>query len=617
MTSKELREKFLKFFESKGHKIISSVSLVPSEKVEFSGTQRVLFTTAGMHPLIPYLLGEEHPLGKRLTNSQKCLRTDDIDEVGDNTHGTFFEMLGNWSLGDYWKKEAIEMSFEFLTKELDLPKEKLAVSVFAGDDDAPFDQESFDVWEGLGIPEARIARLTKKDNWWGPVGDSGPCGPDTEMFYWTGEGKAPEKFDAEDSRWVEIWNDVFMEYNKQDGTYQELKQKNVDTGMGLERALAVVNGKTNIYETDLFSEVYQTIESMITTSEVKYIRIISDHIRAATFLIADGVTPSNTDRGYVLRRLIRRAIRSAYRSGIELGFTPKIAQMFIDNMSDVYPELKEKESEILAILALEEEKFKAPINWLEQYREDLLAAVNDKLIKKIGKTSIINSDGVASGEYVFENYQTYGVPPDLAEDIVKELNLEFDKKNLEKALEGHQEKSRTASAGMFKGGLAGHSETETKYHTATHLMHQALRDVLGPEVFQKGSNINTERLRFDFSFDRKLTEEEVKQVEEIINGKIKEDLVVDHLFMSLPEAKKMNAIGLFNEKYAETVSIYAVGPNYSLDSKSLDTRDRGGYYSAEFCGGPHVEHTGLIGGIKILKEESVSQGVRRIYAELI
>ncbi len=617
MTSKELRQKYLDFFESKGHRVISSAPLVPTEKVEMAGTQRVLFTTAGMHPLIPYLLGEEHPEGKRLTNVQKCLRTDDIDEVGDNTHGTFFEMLGNWSLGDYWKKEAIEWSYEFLTQELNLPKEKLAVSVFAGDSDAPFDSESHEIWKSLGISEKRIAKLTKKDNWWGPVGGSGPCGPDTEMFIWTGDGETPEEFDPEDPRWMEVWNDVFMQYNKaEDGTFSELTQKNVDTGMGLERALAVINGKKNIYETDLFADICQEIESLMSTSEVKYIRIIADHLRAATFLIADGVTPSNTDRGYILRRLIRRAIRAGYRSGIEYGFISKIAKVIIMQMTEVYPELKERESEIVAFLNEEEDKFKTPINWLEQFREDLIAAKENNILKRIGQVLILDSDGKVSGEYVFENYQSYGVPPDLAEDIINELGLKYDKEGFEKASIEHQEKSRTASAGMFKGGLAGHSEVETKYHTTTHLLHQALRDVLGPEVFQKGSNINEERLRFDFSFDRKMTPEEIQKTENIINERIAQDLQVDRKFMSVEEAKKMNAIGLFNDKYAEQVSIYAIGPNFKLDPEAKDRRDRGGYYSAEFCGGPHVEHTGVIGKVKITKEEAVSAGVRRIRVEL-
>lgn len=617
MDSKTLREKFLKFFESKNHKIIPSASLVPSETVELAGTQKVLFTTAGMHPLIPYLLGEEHPQGKRLTNVQKCLRTDDIDEVGDSTHNTFFEMLGNWSLGDYWKKEAIEWSFEFLTKDLGLKVNKLAVSVFAGDADAPFDSESYEIWKDLGIPESRIAKLPKKDNWWGPVGNSGPCGPDSEMFYFVGSDPVPGTFDPADKNWVEIWNDVFMQYHKKvDGTFEELTQKNVDTGMGLERALMVINGKKTVYETDLFEKIYQKIESLMTTSEVRYIRIIADHLRAAIFLLAGGVEPSNTDRGYVLRRLIRRAIRSAHRSGIKTGFSGDVAKLIIEQESNVYPELKEQEENILKFLTDEEMRFQEPINWLEQYRADLIAAKNQGFIKKIGQTPILEK-GEASGAYVFENYQTYGVPPDLAEDIIKELNLDYDRVSFEKASSKHQEKSRSASAGMFKGGLADQSEVVTKYHTATHLLHQALRDVLGPEVFQKGSNITSERLRFDFSFNRKVTPEEIKKVEEIINDKIKQDLKVDHLILDLEAAKKMNAIGLFGEKYAEKVSVYGVGKGVNLDPDSLDTRDRTGYYSLEFCGGPHVSHTNEIGEVKIDKEESVSAGVRRIRATLV
>ncbi|QQG43672.1 MAG: alanine--tRNA ligase [Candidatus Daviesbacteria bacterium] len=616
MDSKTLREKFLKFFEGKGHKIIPSASLIPTETVELSGTQKVLFTTAGMHPLIPYLLGEDHPAGKRLTNVQKSLRTDDIDEVGDATHHTFFEMLGNWSLGDYWKKEAIGWSWEFLTQELGLDKEKLAVSVFGGDKDAPFDSQSYEIWQSLGITESRIAHLSKKDNWWGPVGNSGPCGPDTEMFYWVGEGAAPEKFDPEDNNWVEIWNDVFMQYNKKaDGSFEELQQKNVDTGMGLERALAVINGKKSNYETDLFEEIYQKIESLTTTSEVRYIRVIADHLRAATFLIAAGVQPGNSDRGYVLRRLIRRAIRSAHRSGIKAGFTGEIVQLIIVKMSDVYPELKEQEKNILQTLADEETRFREPINWLEQYRQDLIAAKEQGFIKKIGQIPILEKEK-ASGEYIFENYQTYGVPPDLAEDVIQELGLEFDRAGFERVSKEHQEKSRSGSAGMFKGGLADHSETVTKYHTATHLLHQALRDVLGPEVFQRGSNITSERLRFDFSYKQKMTAEEIQRVEDLINDKIKQNLTVDHLILNLEEAKKMNAIGLFGEKYAEKVSVYGIGPGLKLDPAALDQRDRAGYYSLEFCGGPHVDSTNEIGGIKIEKEEAISAGIRRIRAVL-
>lgn len=616
MDSKTLRKKFLDFFEDKGHKIIPSAPLIPSEKVELSGSQRVLFTTAGMHPLIPYLLGEKHLEGTRLTNVQKCVRTDDIDEVGDATHQTFFEMLGNWSLGDYWKKEALEWSFEFLTQELKIPQGKLAVSIFAGDDDAPFDEESFNIWENLGFKEEKIARLSKKDNWWGPVGNNGPCGPDSEMFYWIADEEVPQTFDPKDKRWVEIWNDVFMQYNKKaDGRFEELKQKNVDTGMGLERTLAIVNGKKSNYETDLFEGIYQTVEGMMTTSEVRYIRIISDHLRSAVFLIADGVEPDNLGRGYILRRLVRRAIRSGYRSGIPTGFTPNIAQVVIDKMKDVYPELAQSETKIIQILKDEEEKFQVPINWLEQYRQDLQVAKAQGLIKKIGQTPILEN-GLASGKYVFENYQTYGVPPDLSEDIIEELGLEFDKDGFEEASSEHQQKSRTASVGMFKGGLIDQSETVTKYHTATHLLHQALRDVLGSGVFQKGSNITSERLRFDFSFNRKMTSEEVKKVTDIVNDKIKQDLKVDHLILDLETAKKMNAIGLFGEKYNEKVSVYGIGPKSKLDPEALDQRDRGEYYSLEFCGGPHVDHTGEIDSIRIDREEAVSAGVRRIRAVL-
>lgn len=597
MSANELRKKFLDFFAKRGHVIIPSTSLVPSEKVELAGTQKVLFTTAGMHPLIPYLLGEEHPKGKRLASVQKCLRTDDIDEVGDATHNTFFEMLGNWSLGDYGKKEAISWSFEFLTKELGLSTDKLAVAVFAGDSDTPFDRESYDIWKGLGIKEKRIAKLGKKDNWWGPVGDTGPCGPDTEMFYWVGSDPTPETFDPEDKQWVEIWNDVFMEYyRKEDGSFEPLKQKNVDTGMGLERALAVVNGKDNIYETDLFSPIIRNIEQI---TDKKYIdsllpmRVIADHMRAAVFLIADGVIPDNKLQGYILRRLLRRsAVKVRQLSGkINPDEFVSMIQIILT------PYNKEADAGLVEKVVTEE---------MNRFSRTL-----DHGLKEIEKIEQID------GKKAFDLYQTFGFPLEITEELFKEKGQRIDHQQFEEEFKKHQELSRTASAGMFKGGLADSSEVATKYHTATHLLHQALRDVLGPDVFQKGSNITSERLRFDFSFNRKLTEEEIEQVEDLINQRIKDDLPVDHKIISLDEAKKLNAIGLFDEKYGEKVSIYGVGPGHKLDHSSKDQRERGGYYSLEFCGGPHVDHTGIIGSIKIEKEEAVSAGARRIRATIV
>lgn len=615
MTSRDLRSKFLKFFQKRGHTIIPSASLVPEHD------PTVLFTTAGMHHLIPYLLGEVHPGGNRLTSVQKCLRTDDIDEVGDTVHGTFFEMLGNWSLGDatspasigqgrpaspnlggYWKKEAISWSLEFLTAELKLPMEYLAVSIFAGDDDAPRDDESYRIWTNLGICKSRIKALGKKDNWWGPVAKTGPCGPDTEMFYWTGVGLPPKEFNPDDKKWVEVWNDVFMEFTKQsDGKFVPLGQKNVDTGMGLERILMVLQKAGSIYQTDVYKEIYQAIEKMMTTSEIRFTRIIADHLRASCFLIADGVVPANTDRGYILRRLIRRAVRSARRSGIKNRFTGDIAEVIIEQFAAVYVELAKGRENIIQTLLEEEDKFQQPINWLAQYRQDLQVAATSGFIKKIGQIPILSGDGAASGRYIFENYQTYGVPPDLAEDIIKELGLQYDKASFDQALEKHQSKSRSASvqAGKFAGGLADHSEQVVKGHTATHLLHQALREVLGTSVQQTGSSITPERIRFDFSFERKLTENELKKVEELVNLKIKEDLPIHYEIMPIAQAKQTGAIGLFDEKYGEMVKVYSIGD-----------------YSREFCGGPHVDHTGMLNNFHITKEEAVSKGVRRIRAQV-
>ncbi len=598
MHSRELRQKYLDFFKSKGHEIIPSVSLVPSETIDLSGTQKVLFTTAGMHPLIPYLLGEHHPLGKRLVNVQKCVRTDDIEEVGDGTHHTFFEMLGNWSLGDYWKEEAIAWSYEFLTKKLGIDPKRLAVSVFGGDEDAPEDLESVEIWQKQGIPSSRIAHLGKKDNWWGPVGDSGPCGPDTEMFYWIEDNSPPEDFDPTDARWVEIWNDVFMQYNKTPkGKYEPLAQQNVDTGMGLERTLSALNGKDNNYETELFIPLIEEIKDSGIEDKIHQ-RIIADHVRAAVFLIIDGVRPSNKTQGYILRRLIRRSAVKIYQSSgnlnVELfgSLIKKVLEIF-DGLYGIENNLF---NEIFTVIKDEIERFQRTL---------------DRGLKEIEKIEKID------GKIAFDLYQSYGFPYEVTEEIFKERGQDIDHDQFQVEFEKHRELSRTASVGMFKGGLAGHSEVETKYHTTTHLLHQALRDVLGLEVFQKGSNINTERLRFDFSFDRKMTPEEIKAVEDLVNHRIKEDLIVDRKFMSVDEAKALNAIGLFNEKYGTEVSIYCIGPNYPLNPNSLDPRDRGGYYSAEFCGGPHVEHTGVIGKVKITKEESISAGMRRIRAELI
>lgn len=575
MNSIELRQKYLKFFEEKGHKVIPSASLVPAND------PTVLFTTAGMHPLVPYLLGQEHPAGKRLVNIQKSLRTDDIDEVGDDTHNTFFEMLGNWSLGDYWKEEAIRWSYEFLTdkKWLGLDKQKLAVTVFAGDEDAPKDEESIGIWKSIGFTDDRIQPLGKKDNWWGPPGAAGPCGPDTEMFYWTGEGPAPAKYDPADKRWVEIWNNVFMQYEKTAaGKFIPLKQRNVDTGMGMERTTAALEGKKSIYETELFLPIIEKIRVLAKKRDEKAERIIADHLRASVFLIADGVTPSNKDRGYILRRLIRRSVTYGQKLGIEQDFTWDVGNVIVEMYRHIYSELAG--AKIDEELKKEELKFRTTL------------AKGMKILEK--------KEGI-TGKEAFDLFQTYGFPFELTREFAAVANAgEF-----EQEFKKHQELSRTASAGQFKGGLASHSDKIVRLHTATHLMNAALRKVLGGKVWQKGSNITEERTRFDFTHDKKLTDEEKAEVEKLVNDWIARDLSVKKETMSQDEAKKLGAIGVFGEKYSDTVSIYTV-----FDPKTQEVISR------EFCGGPHVEHTGVIGKFNIQKEEAVSAGVRRIKANI-
>ncbi|HOD96974.1 MAG TPA: alanine--tRNA ligase [Candidatus Paceibacterota bacterium] len=590
MTANELREKYLNFFEERGHKRLPSAPLIPEND------PTVLFTTAGMHPLIPFLMGEKHPAGQRLCDVQKCLRTDDIDEVGDIAHLTFFEMLGNWSLGDYFKKEAIEWSYEFLTslKWLGLEKEKLAVSCFGGDDVVPKDEESAQLWQNVGIPKERIAFLGRKENWWGPIGETGPCGPDTEMFYWVGRDGAPKIFNPQDPNWVEIWNDVFMTYNKtKEGKYEILQQKNVDTGMGLERTLAVINHLSSVFETELFVPIIKKIEEI---SNKKYgdfskeFRIIADHLKASIFLLAERLEPSNVERGYILRRLIRRAIRFGRLLDIKDFFAFKLIEPVLAIYGETYPELNENKDFIEEQLVREEEKFSKTLSKGLSLFEKL--AQNKKQI---------------SSKEAFDLYQSYGFPLELIKELAKEKNIEVDVIGFEEEFKKHQELSRTASAGMFKGGLASHSEKAIKYHTATHLLHKALQEVLGEEVKQEGSNINEERLRFDFSCSKKLTPEQLKKVEEIVNQKIKENLPVIMKEMKLEEAKKIGAIGLFNEKYGDRVKVYFIG-------RLEDGLENA--YSKEICGGPHVTNTNVLGHFKIIKEEAVSQGVRRIKAIL-
>jgi len=582
---------------------VLSASLVPGDM-----DPTVLFTTAGMHPLVPFLLGEKHPSGKkRLAGVQKCIRTADIEEVGDTSHLTFFEMLGNWSLGDYFKKEAIEMSWEFLTdkKWLGLDKNKLAVSVFEGDDDAPFDEEAFGLWQKRGVPAERIAKLPKKDNWWGPAGETGPCGPDTEMFYWTGGEPAPEKFDPENKKWVEIWNDVFMEYNKkEDGTYEFLSQKNVDTGMGLERVAMIMQGKSNVYETDVFAPLMEKVREILPTIDIKSRKIISDHIKASVFILANDVEPSNTGRGYVLRRLVRRAVARANMN--DLNFDSEkfklIAQTVFDIYRDIYPEfmIEEKCTDILDKLSLEVRKFRKTIEKgfkeFEKYYRLGVTAGGD----------YSNLPETLKGEAIFNLVTTHGFPLELIEEIARERGLVLDIDNFNVLIEKHQELSRTASAGMFKGGLADSSEETTKLHTATHLLLSALRLVLGEHVEQKGSNITEKRLRLDFSHPEKLTDGEKKEIEDLVNQKIKENLSVSWKEMTLEDAKKSGAIGVFESKYGDKVKVYSAGHSAGLEPP----------FSREICGGPHVENTGALGKFKITKEEASSAGVRRIKAVL-
>ena len=566
MQSSELRQKFLDFFEKRGHKVIPSASLIPKDST-------VLFTTAGMQPLVPFLLGQKHPEGKRLANCQKCIRTGDIQEVGDDTHLTFFEMLGNWSLGDYWKRESITWSFEFLTKELGILPERLAVSCFMGDQNAPKDEESANIWESLGIKKDRIAFLPKEDNWWGPVGDSGPCGPDTEIFYWKpNDIPAPGTFDANDKNWVEIWNNVFMQYVKtQSGEYVVAEQKNVDTGMGLERVVAVLNGKKSVYETDAFEPIIKLFPGHF---DERKKRIIADHAKASMFLISDGIVPSNKDQGYVVRRLLRRMMVHSRGLGKDQLFMPikKSIQMY----KDVY---SLDESHILSVVKEEADKF-----------EKTLAA-GLKAIEKIG---------VITGKEAFLLYETYGFPLEVLEEMrVVEKREEFFEE-----LKKHQELSRTASAGMFKGGLADHSPETVRLHTAHHLLLAALQEMFGKEVKQKGSNITSERLRLDFSFDRKLTDDEKTAVEKIVNEKIFAGMAVVKREMPLEEAQKIGAEMEFGVKYGNTVSVYFIEGQH------------GDVFSKEFCGGPHVNNTSELGKFKIIKEEAVSAGVRRIKATL-
>ena len=605
MNRKELIKKYIKFFKSKDHVEIKNSSLIPEND------PTVLFTTAGMQPLVPFLLGKEHPQGKRLVNVQRCIRTGDIDEVGDTYHHTMFEMLGNWSLGDYSKKEAIEYSLEFLTKVLNLPIERLAVSVFKGDENAPKDKEAVETWKSLGISKDRIAFLSKKENWWGPAGETGLCGPDTEMFYWKLNNKpVPKIFDPEDSNWVEIWNDVFMQYNKdRNGDYNEAKRKNIDTGMGVERTVAILNGLEDNYLAGMWKPIIKKIESISKKSyqgNEREMRIIADHIKASVFMIAEGVVPGNVEQSYVLRRLIRRAVMKLRELGfIGIDLTEPIAEKVFEIYDD-YEHLQKNKKRILKELRKEEEKFDKTLEkGLRQLKKEFFnKAIGGIDPENIPKGTIIKGNKLRiNGEKVFYFYQSFGFPIELAQEIMKGWGVEFDKQTIKEAEEAslkHQELSRTASAGKFKSGLADNSETTKMLHTACHMLNEALRIVLDKtDIYQKGSNITPERLRFDFNFDRKLTDGEQLAVEDLVNKKIHENIPITMKEMALDEAKSIGAQSVFDSKYDEKVKVYLIGD-----------------FSKEICAGPHVENTGELGRFKIIKEQSSSAGVRRIKAVL-
>lgn len=591
LTSNELRKLYLEFFKSKGHAVIPSASLIPEND------PTVLFTTAGMHPLVPYLLGEKHPAGTRLTDVQKCVRTGDIDEVGDASHCTFFEMLGNWSLGDYFKKEAISWSFEFLTGEqwLGIPKEKLYFTCFAGDENAPRDEESFNYWREQGVAEDHIFFLPKEHNWWGPAGVTGPCGPDTEMFIDTGKPACGPDCSPACScgKYLEIWNDVFMQYNKkEDGTFEPLAHKNVDTGMGLDRTICILQGKKSVYDTDVFSGILAKIAELSgkeygsDEETTKAFRIVADHIRCATFMMGDekGITPSNTDQGYILRRLIRRAIRFAGRLGIEEGKLHLIAEQVIGQYGEIYPELRANQERILSELNLEEERFQKTIK---------------QGMKEFEKLATYLKEPVIPGKSAFRLYDTFGFPIEFTEELAAERGFQVDREGYEAAFKKHQELSHAGAEQRFKGGLADTGVQTARLHTATHLLLAGLKKILSPDIQQRGSNITAERLRFDFNFPRPVTKEELAQVEAFVNQAISEDVPVVCQEMSVEQAKQEGATGIFESKYGDVVKVYTVEG-----------------WSKEICGGPHASHTGELGRFKIKKEQSSSAGVRRIKAVL-
>ena len=582
MKAIEIRNKYLEFFKKHGHAVIPSAPLIPENDPS------VLFNTAGMQPLVPYLLGEKHPSGTRLTDYQKCVRTNDIDEVGDNRHLTYFEMLGNWSLGDYFKEESIQMSFDFLTKELGIPNEKISVTCFAGDEDCPRDTLTAECWEKAGIPKERIYFYGKEDNWW-IAGEEGPCGPDTEMFYDT--GKEPCSPDCQPScdcgKYVEIWNNVFMEYLKKDGKYTKLKQHNVDTGLGLERMTMLLEGKTTPFDTEIFKPIMDKLQELAQNDDLSSRRIVTEHLRASIMIVADGGRPSNIDRGYILRRLIRRMTRQMNKLQINLDELDSLIELDIETLKELYPELIDKKDIIKEVIIQEKDKF---MKTLIRGEREFMKVVNK--IKEQGKDTI-------NGEDIFKLYETYGFPPEVTKDLAEENGLKVNMDEVDNLFKEHQNKSRIGSEQKFKGGLAGTGEKEIKYHTATHLLNAALKKVINNDVHQKGSNITEERMRFDFSCDHKLTDEEKAKVEELVNKWISEDINVTVETMKKEDAIKSGAECMFIEKYPDEVTVYSIGD-----------------ISKELCGGPHVKHTGELGHFKIIKEEASSSGVRRIKAVL-
>ncbi len=615
MNSKELKEKYLSFFEKYAHKRIASASLIPEND------PTVLFTTAGMHPLVPFLMGEPHPLGKRVTNVQKCIRTGDIDEVGDDSHFTFFEMLGNWSFGDYFKEESIKMSYEFLTKELGIKPELFAVSVFAGDDDAPFDQVAYDAWISLGVSDNRIARLPKKNNWWGPAGLTGPCGPDTEMFVWVGNpDEVPESFNDDHESWIEIWNNVFMQYNKtKEGTFESLEKPCVDTGMGVERVVMILENKDNVYDMSSIKPVYDVVISLAVEKSKTSARIVTDHLRASVFLLGDerGVTPSNLDQGYVLRKLIRRAIRHCYLLKIDdvKSAINQIATTVIKQFSEEYPELNEKKEFILSELSRETDKF---TNTIQKGLKLIEKKIQSEAIKTTGKKpksqfevqkifdeySSLKPSLSLDAKWLFDLFQSQGMPPEMVVEELESHKITISNKeevmlSFNEHFKKHQELSRVGAEKKFKGGLADGCEATKKLHTATHLLNEALRKVVSPDIKQRGSNITSERLRFDFNFDRKLTPEELTTVEDEVNKQIQLAIPVTKEKLSFQAALDSGAQGEFGMKYPDEVWVYSTGE-----------------FSKEICMGPHVENTKDLGHFKIKKEQSSAAGIRRIKAVL-